>query len=478
MIRRISIPAIAIGAALGFATLSSAQPQQRPATRVLGCLDGGCHGETQAYPFLHGPNAIGACDACHEYQDPERHTFVNKRPGSALCSFCHVGADAQIGDFAHEPFARGECAGCHNPHGATDKRFLRAGSVAATCLGCHTQTVAESHVHTPVAQGECLVCHLPHSADFPRLLTMPAETICTSCHESVKERIDTAAVVHKPVATGACTDCHDAHASASPDQLVLAPRALCTSCHETQALEAASATFKHDPMFDDQACLHCHQPHGGPHVALLKDDPIGACLECHARPIELDDGRTIASVAEIAKKGMHPHGSIAEERCTGCHLPHGADHRNLLVRNYSDKFYEPFDISHYQLCFQCHDQRLVLEQTTEVTTDFRNGDKNLHYVHVRSKKNGISCRACHAVHASASDRLIAESVPYGQWSLPLNHQRTPTGGQCNAGCHRTATYDRVTPTLGIEVPEPPAQQTPADSDPIEDPPAGADQSSG
>ena len=449
----ITILALLAGAAP--AAMAQVQP---PNTRVLDCINGGCHTPIMSYPVMHGPTAIAACDACHDYADPATHTFVNKRTGSAVCSFCHVGADTQLGPIVHQPFADGQCTGCHNPHGSTDKRFLKAGLLSEQCFQCHTETVVGSHVHKPVAEGDCLGCHMPHSADFAHLLKIPGESLCLTCHEQISQRIDSAIVVHDPITTGSCTDCHDAHASDTPSQLVMPPSQLCVSCHEQVELDASQATFRHSPLFDERSCLNCHQPHAGPHAALLMDDPVAACLACHDKPIERQDGRTVASVAEIAARGMHPHGPLAEQRCSGCHLPHGAEHSRLLTANYTTNFYEPFSLEHYALCFQCHDQKLALEATTE-GTGFRNGDRNLHFVHVNTEKDGRACRTCHTIHVSKATKQIAETVPYGQWKLPLNYLPTPTGGSCNAGCHRLATYDRLNATPGISAPIP-AEQAP------------------
>ena len=39
---------------------------------------------------LHGPTALGACDACHVPADVTKNTFNIKKEGKALCNFCHV----------------------------------------------------------------------------------------------------------------------------------------------------------------------------------------------------------------------------------------------------------------------------------------------------------------------------------------------------------------------------------------------------
>ena len=113
--------------------------------------------------------------------------------------------------------------------------------------------------------------------------------------------------------------------------------------------------------------------------------------------------------------------------------------RNIL------QFYAPFHVEDYALCFSCHSQDLVLTKETSNLTDFRNGDLNLHYLHVNKPQRGRTCRSCHATHASNLPKHIRESVPFGTWSLPIEFKKTQTGGSCAPGCHLPKKYDRNDP---------------------------------
>ena len=84
-------------------------------------------------------------------------------------------------------------------------------------------------------------------------------------------------------------------------------------------------------------------------------------------------------------------------------------------------------------------------QTTLELTDFRNGEDNLHYLHVKDDTRGRTCRACHATHASDLPKNIRETVPYGMWELPIGFKKTDTGGSCSPGCHLPKSYDRKDP---------------------------------
>ena len=92
------------------------------------------------------------------------------------------------------------------------------------------------------------------------------------------------------------------------------------------------------------------------------------------------------------------------------------------------RFYAPFDLQNYELCFFCHEQKVVLEPKS-MDTSFRNGNVNMHYLHVNREK-GRTCRACHAEHASNNPVHIRDSVPYGQWEMPIEFEKTATGEVC------------------------------------------------
>ena len=74
---------------------------------------------------------------------------------------------------------------------------------------------------------------------------------------------------------------------------------------------------------------------------------------------------------------------------------------------------------------------------------------------MNNKTKGRSCRLCHNIHGSSNPRLIAESVPFGKWTLPLRYVKTETGGGCAPGCHKPQYYDRKTPGKKPEGVKPP-----------------------
>jgi predicted CXXCH cytochrome family protein len=170
-------------------------------------------------------------------------------------------------------------------------------------------------------------------------------------------------------------------------------------------------------------------------------------MVCHDKPIETGKDEVLgAFTAEIENKDFL-HGPVAENSCEGCHISHGSEHFRLLAKEYPPQFYAPFSKDNYELCFSCHPESMVLTKETSDLTGFRNGDLNLHFLHVNKERRGRTCRACHQTHASNLSRHIRESVPYGRWDLPIQFKKTETGGGCQPGCHLPFAYDRQTPVV-------------------------------
>ena len=169
------------------------------------------------------------------------------------------------------------------------------------------------------------------------------------------------------------------------------------------------------------------------------------CMSCHDKPVGVSKDEIMPGLTEEIKNKKYLHGPVAQKDCKGCHNTHGSDHFRLLAKEYPPQFYAPFSISSYDLCFSCHPQSLVLTKQTSDLTDFRNGDLNLHCVHVNKARRGRTCRSCHATHASDLPKHIRASVPYGMWDLPINFEKTGTGGGCKPGCHLPYDYDRMSP---------------------------------
>lgn len=427
---------------LGGANAWGAATRPTEAIAPGSCVTADCHAQIKSFRVLHGPVNVDACDTCHRLTEAKSHTFEQTRGDTELCTFCHqmeTGGAAVV----HKPLADGQCISCHNPHGGRTRALTRGKTTRELCSSCHLDVTADKQfVHGPVAAGACESCHSSHTSQFPKLLNSQGNQICFDCHRDMKQQMATAAVRHKAV-EGSCMDCHDPHASAFVMQTKKEPVALCTQCHEEEKKAVVEAKHQHSVTTEGQACLTCHTAHGGQLAALMRKEPAKLCMSCHEKPIR-GEGRVIASVAEVNDPKTIKHGPIRDGDCSGCHNAHGADVDSLLVKEYPATFYQAFAADKYELCFTCHDEQLVQTQQAKGLTGFRNGDQNLHFVHVNRAK-GRNCRSCHSTHASTNELHVRDSVPFGKWELPIKYTRSATGGSCSPGCHKPYTYDRERP---------------------------------
>lgn len=432
----------------GSAGLSRTGSKVQPPTTDIpreGCVTTDCHPGIKDRPNLHGPVRVNACDACHTLADAAKHQFKPVSPRQETCTLCHA-PEKPPGAMVHEPFAKGECLACHDPHGGAEPPLLRGKKYADTCATCHSDKAAgHDTVHGPVAVGACGACHQPHISTHPKLLNAEGRDLCLKCHVRTGMQIDAAPVVHAPV-LGDCAVCHDSHATDNPSLLLEKTAALCTQCHRDIADTLGNATTQHGAITTKQACIACHTPHAGTHTSLLKREPRDLCFDCHDRPIPLPDGSKLQNMKALIDSGQSLHGALTQRGCVECHSIHGSDHRRLLNNEYPSELYYPFSESSYALCFSCHDRQLVLESKTNSATSFRNGDTNLHAVHV-VKGKGRSCKICHDAHAARQDRHIRENVPFGEsgWKMPLKYQKLDQGGRCAGACHDTFEYNRDQP---------------------------------
>lgn len=191
----------------------------------------------------------------------------------------------------------------------------------------------------------------------------------------------------------------------------------------------------HQPVTSGKGCASCHDPHSSDAEKLLPRPGKELCLDCHKKIIQKNE--TVL------------HGPIRDGKCVPCHDPHGSGSAALLIKDYNPGFYVPYTDKEYALCFHCHNRDLLRYPTTSYATGFRDGHRNLHYLHVNIKDKGRSCKACHLVHAGGNQKLIAEKTPFGKWNLPLRFIKTDTGGSCAPGCHQKVSYDRKTPGRAV-----------------------------
>ncbi len=414
------------------------------------CTTARCHAGIANVSHPHEPVAEGDCLACHQ-RTTDKHplakgkTFTLTASGADLCRQCH---DAFSGQGMHEPVAEGDCLACHQPHGSNAAAMLVAdGDQLVICLDCHDRDVFEQKfVHGPAASGSCTSCHDPHQSTEKALLIKDSKSLCLFCHEELAEGLQHAGTIHKPLAAGQpCSACHEVHGGPYAHLLTTDGPALCFKCHEDVGKRYQKAKTKHDALYTGDRCGNCHRPHYAANAGLMAESEQELCLHCHAK----DDTRRSHPLKNIktelqGKKYLH--GPLAEGRCSACHEPHGSDNFRMLTRQYPATFYAPYRPGAYAFCLSCHEENLLRFPDTTIYTNFRDGKRNLHYLHVSNTRKGRSCRACHQPHASNGPKLVnEEGAAFGNWKIPLRLVLTPTGGSCAPGCHRRMAYDRQHP---------------------------------
>ncbi len=415
------------------------------------CITPACHANLVSAKQVHGPVAVANCQSCHA-DDAGDHVYPLKRPGNQTCTFCHP----VVGARSHEHVAIEEsgCTACHDPHMSDTKFLLTQPSVKDTCATCH-DTPLEKYAHGPFASGQCTVCHQPHEANADNLLRQGDQPDhCFGCHTGVQVRLANSPFVHEP-AKQDCTTCHDAHTSGYPYQLSAPVAESCLACHEDMAERIKSEPVTHDAVFMGEGCANCHDPHAAAGPDLLRDRADHLCMKCHDRPIQANDGRTIADMSSVLNRRFL-HGPVRAGDCAACHSVHGGQNARLLVKRFPDTFYASFDLTNYALCFGCHSDDLVLAEKTDSLTGFRDGDRNLHYLHVNRDTKGRTCKTCHDIHGSDRPDHIASDVPFegSRWAMPINFSKTDQGGSCSPGCHETKTYQRA-PAADVHTPDAP-----------------------
>ena len=371
--------------------LLSAQSARKPHPSLDGKQCVACHAKLLEKAEVHPPAKDQMCDSCHEVPAAGGRTALTDKP-ETLCYICH------------------------------EKEKFTAGNV-----------------HGPVAVGGCLACHDPHGSPNKHLVRSSGAELCLGCHEDMKARLATAKFRHKPIESG-CTGCHSPHSSPQKFQLKAEAQALCGSCHQA-VLKQAGGPVKHAAVTEGRGCVGCHDPHVAEIRPLLRADGVSTCLACHNETLRA--GATqLTDMKRLLTENKDHHGPIRFKNCAGCHTPHGGEYFRLLKNQYPKEFYAPFKTENFSLCFGCHDSALPRDERTTTLTDFRDGDRNLHFVHVNKTPKGRTCRACHETHASNSPSHIRESVPFGNWPLPINYIKKENGGSCGPGCHAPVTYDR------------------------------------
>ncbi|MFZ2198482.1 MAG: cytochrome c3 family protein [Thermodesulfovibrionales bacterium] len=404
------------------------------------CITSQCHSVLLKAKNIH-PIAE-SCDNCHQsvvtpHPQKGRRTFKLLQEPLGLCATCHppIGQKPHV----HTPVKSGMCTSCHNPH-ASDEPKLLVQPLKELCQTCHNEKMDFKYLHGPNAAGDCTNCHNPHESDNKALVIKDGPELCLTCHFEMQNEMKKKNV--HPALLSGCTSCHNPHGAPVKKLLSAEGKNLCFQCHPQIQEKVEKAKVGHRPVNTEQGCASCHSPHASDNEKLLSKTGKDLCLDCHKN---------------VIKKNMTLlHGPINSGTCTPCHDPHGSQETKLLIKSFPADLYVSYSEKEFELCFSCHKRDLLRFPDTSFATGFRDGEKNLHFVHVNKKEKGRSCKVCHNIHGSSGPKLIADKASFGNWELPLKFVKTDTGGQCSPGCHKTYSYDWKTPGKAPEITKPDA----------------------
>ncbi|MHC4715371.1 MAG: cytochrome c3 family protein, partial [Planctomycetota bacterium] len=376
----------ALCAAIALLAVSSPAEQPRRAPKKLkpgsSCMSKDCHAKLGDGAAVHKPVTKKSCDACHDQEDEELHEFTYFDKGSALCYGCHKSMTKGKA-FTHAPLqdAKKPCLRCHDPHSTASAYLIRAESTTVQCLECHTDLAEGPRFHKSRAVKGCTGCHTSHASDSAKLLKAASSKLCFTCHDDIQEEMAEAKVVHGPLFTG-CVTCHDPHRPLAGKGLKKHGAGLCISCHEHFKPRVAAMSSRHPKLLEKNDCRRCHSPHYSAREFLLAAAPKKLCLGCHGEAFEARSGRKLKGVASQIADATNLHAPLIGGNCATCHQPHGDERFSFLRRSYPGTFYSPYGSDTYSLCFGCHDSSLAVDSHTPTATKFRDGNVNLHYVHV------------------------------------------------------------------------------------------------
>lgn len=262
---------------------------------------------------------------------------------------------------------------------------------------------------------------------------------CSDCHGDLIGKAN----VH--AAAEDCESCHQIKISEHKDNaqkgLALAEKMpdLCYTCHDEIKKKIESSLLVHQAVNDKKACSICHSSHSSAEKKLLVASEKELCLSCHNKEMDTKSGK-IMNMQKLLKTSKVEHAALADG-CVACHNPHASNNIRLLNKAFPNGQYATAKKDSFALCFECHESGLLESATTTSATGFRNGEKNLHFVHINGEK-GRSCTICHNVHASTNEHLIQPQVVFGSWEFKMNYKSDDEGGSCLPACHGEKKYIR------------------------------------
>jgi predicted CXXCH cytochrome family protein len=323
-------------------------------------------------------------------------------------------------------------------------------SAGITCLTskCHSDMNQAKFLHSPIKAKGCVACHQLVSAEeksnklsakHPSIslnMGKDQESQCLKCHVEWGRTFKAKKYAHSAINQKGCTGCHNPHGSDNAKLLKNkeSTQELCLGCHKkNENWEKGEKETTHRAINVKNKCLNCHDIHSGDLPKMLKAEPAALCAKCHEE-----------ITANKDKGSLHT--PVRNGDCLKCHSPHYAAKENLLDKTFESESYVKNAEQSFQLCFSCHGPFR--------STKFRNGENNLHTLHVlnkdlnKDKERG--CAICHEVHGSTQELQIRTSFTYKKVKLPIAFNKLLNGGTCTTACHGKKDYDRMSAVINKE----------------------------